>query len=88
MLSQFIVVLNKEMRYHQSRFFFLVLAINAKCVRVVGGNNYISNDIYKWKTTEILSRILAIFLHSREILNIRDKNETSSFLNDFYIYFS
>ena len=26
---------------------FLVLTINAKCVRVVGGNNYIFNGIYK-----------------------------------------
>ena len=32
--------------------------------------------------------ILARFLYFREILNIRDKNETSSFLNDFYICFS
>ena len=37
--------------------------------------------------TVILSRILAIFLHFCEILNIRDKNETLCFfnvgLNDF-----
>ena len=58
------------------------------CLRVVGRNNYIFNDIYKWRTTEILSRILAIFLHFREILNIRDKNENNRFLNDFYICFS
>ena len=47
--------------------------------RVVGANYYIFNDIYKWRTTEILSRILAIFVHFCEILKIRDKNETSSF---------
>ena len=49
------------------------------CHRVVGENNYIFNGIYKWRTTEILSQILAIFVHFCEILNIRDKNETSSF---------
>ena len=53
------------------------------CQRVVGGNNYIFSDIYKWRTTEILSRILAIFVHFCEILNIRDKNETCSFLTIF-----
>ena len=58
------------------------------CLRVVGVNNYIFNDIYKCRTTEIFSRILAIFQHFREILNIRDKHENSSFLNDFYICFS
>ena len=51
----------------------------------MGGNNYIFSDIYKW--AEILSRILAIFLHFREILNILDKNENYMFLNDFYICF-
>ena len=49
----------------------------------MGANNYIFNVIYKWRTTEILSRILAIFVHFCEILNIRDKNETSSFLTIF-----
>ena len=49
------------------------------CLRVVGGNNFIFNVIYKWKTTVILSRILAIFLHFREILNIRNKNEIYCF---------
>ena len=53
------------------------------CLRVVGANNYIFNDIYKWRTTEILSQILAIFVHFCEILNIRDKNETSSFFYRF-----
>ena len=45
------------------------------CLRVVGGNNFIFNAIYEWKTTVILSRILAIFLDFCEILNIRNKNE-------------
>ena len=49
------------------------------CLTVVGGNNYIFYVIYKWKITVILSRILAIFLHYREILNIRDKNEIYCF---------
>ena len=49
------------------------------CLEVVGGNNYIFYVIYKWKMTVILSRILAIFLHFRKILNIRDKNEIYCF---------
>ena len=49
------------------------------CLKVVGGNNYIFYVISKWKMTVILSRILAIFLHFCEILNIRDKNEMYCF---------
>ena len=49
------------------------------CLKVVGGNNNIFYVIYKWKVTVILSRILAIFLHFRKILNIRDKNEIYCF---------
>ena len=49
------------------------------CLKVVGENNYffVSFTSEKWL---ILSRILAIFLHFCEILNIRDKNETYCFL--------
>ena len=53
------------------------------CRRVGGGNNFIFNVIYKWKKTVILSRILGIFLHSCEILNIRDKNEIFCFSTIF-----
>ena len=49
------------------------------CLKVVGGNNYIFYVIYKWKMTVILLRILVIFLHFCEILNIRDKNEIFCF---------
>ena len=53
------------------------------CLRVVGGNNYIFYVIYKCRSTVILSRIFAKFLHFCEILNIRDKNETFYFLTIF-----
>ena len=73
--------------YYITRVFFFSDKCET-CLRVVRGNNFIFNVIYKWKTTVILSRILAIFLHFCEILNIRDKNEILCFLNNFYIYFS
>ena len=64
-------------------FFFGFSDKYEMCLRVVGGNNYIFNDIYKWRTTEILSRILTIFLHFCEILNSCDKNEMSVFFTIF-----
>ena len=57
------------------------------CLKVVGGHNYIFYVIYKWKMTVILSRILAIFLHFCEILNIHDKNETY-FFKQFFTFIS
>ena len=53
------------------------------CLKAVGGNNFIFYVIYKWKMTVISSRILAIFLHFCEVLNILYKNETYCFLTIF-----
>ena len=64
---------------------------NDKCetsLRVVGGSNLSFNVIFKWKTTLILSRILAIFLPFYEILNIRDKNEIFCFFLTIFTFIS